>query len=481
MTEDGSPPLLELTFSRAAWVVSAVLTLASAAGTAGCIVAVVVQPDPMPVVFGGLLTVATLLFAWLTAWCFLRRVRLFAWGFTTRGLLSESSLRFEEIQSVTLSPMSQIGVDPIARALFRGSAAKVSLYAFPAARALEVGSYALSRVIPRLADETEVRMRGGEDVRFGNAKLTAHGVTAQNKTIAWHEIERANFSPEGLRIFPKGRPEGTIVLAQNTTNLHVLVEIAARMLARGDSHIPGPSGPAAGGERVRGFPELDPELGVLVCGKGRPGVSRMVVAVLAVVPALAAVLGMPVPLRVALLIGAAVMALIWWAMGRSGFAVYERGIRGVKKRVVFAEADHLTYHVVDQYQNGVYSGRQVSLHLESANGKIGYAGLGAKNEGICTAVLDRVVPGLVERKWRELQAGGEVKAGKLVLTRGSVRWKKEEIPFSDVTSFEARQGFLHVWKRGKEMSWAMVSFGERDARLLTPLMERMLAERAKVA
>lgn len=488
MTEDGSPPLVELTVGNAARIFSALLTLGAGVGAAACVVAVVTHPDPAPAIFGALLAGATLLFAWLTAWCVLRRLRLFHWGFTTRGVLSESSVRFEEIESVALPAVSQIGADPIARATFRSANTKISLAGFTAVKALEVASYAVNRVIPRIADATEQRMRGNEEVRFGAAKLSSAGVTAQGKTIEWSQIERANFSPEGLRIFPKGRPEETIVLPQSTPNLHVLVEIAARMISRGDQaastsmHGSSPmSAPGGATERLRGFAELDPELGALVCGKARPGISRVVVAILAIAPALAAVLPVPVELRIGLLVGAAVMAIVWWGLGRSGFAVYERGIRGVKKSVVFAEADHLTYHVVDQYQNGVYSGRQVSIHLESPNGKLGFSGMGAKNEGICTAVLDRVLPGLVERKWRELQTGGDVKIDKLVLKRDSLSWKKEEIPFSQVTGFEPRQGFLHIWKRDREMSWAIVNLGGKDARVLTSLIERMVAERSRVA
>lgn len=483
MTADGSPPIVELTLGAAGWVVSAMLTLGSGAGAAACIVAVVVHPDPAPAVFGALLVAATLLFGWLTAWCFLRRLRLFTWGFQSRTVFSESLVRFEEIERIALPSVSQIGVDPVGRATFHGPA-KVSLGGFPIAKSLEVGSYALARVVPRLADSIEQRLRSGESVPLGRVTLSSNGIRAAGNTVSWHEIERANFSPEGLRVFPKGRPEATLVIAQGTPNLHVVVELAARHLANPAQAIPGPSMTSShasapgGGERVKGFPDLDPELGALVCGRGRAGASRVVVGVLALVPAAVAVVPFDFGVRVGLLIGAGVMALIWFGMGYGGFAVYERGARGVKKRVVFAEIDHLTYHVVDQYQNGVYSGRQVGLNLESPNGKIGFNGMGAKNEGICTAVLDRLLPGLVERKWRDLESGHELRVDKLVLKRGTVSWKKEEIPIAQLQSFEPRQGFLHVWKREKEMSWAMVNLGVRDARLLVPLLERLIAGRS---
>jgi len=73
--------------------------------------------------------------------------------------------------------------------------------------------------------------------------------------------------------------------------------------------------------------------------------------------------------------------------------------------------------------------------------------------------------------------GREIKVDKLVLRRASIGWKKEEIPVSQLQSFEPRQGFLHIWKHDKEMSWAMVNLGVKDAHLLTPLLERIIAKR----
>lgn len=484
MTVDGSPPIVEMKLDKGGWVVSAILTLGAGAGMAACIAALVVHPDPAPAIFGALLAGATVLFGWLTAWCWLRRLRLFTWGFQSRTVFSESQVRFDEIEKVVLPSVSQIGVDPVGRATFHGPV-KISLGGFPIAKSLEVGNYALARVVPRIADAIEMRMRGGESVMLGRAMLTESGIGALGGTVAWSEIERANFSPEGLRVFPKGRPEATLVIPQGTPNIHVVVEIAARRIAKPAQNIPGPSmtsqpgmAMSGGGERVKGFPDLDPELGTLVCGHGRAGVGRIVVAVLAVAPALAALAPVAVEVRIGLLVGAAVMGLVWFGMGYAGFAVYERGARGVKKRVVFAEIDHLTYHVVDQYQNGAYSGRQVGIHLESPNGKLGLNGMGAKNEGICTAVLDRVVPGLIERTWRDLESGRELRVDKLVLKRNAVSWKKEEIPISQLQSFEPRAGFLHIWKRDKEMSWAVVNLGVKDARLVAPLLERLIAGRS---
>lgn len=483
---DGAPAIVELKFSAAAWIFAGVTTLGCGAGAAACIIGFVAGGDPPLAVFGAILLVATLFFAWLTGWCVMRRVRLYEWGLVSRGLFAESQLRFEEIETVALPAVSQIGVEPIGRAVFRGGQTKVGLGGFPIQPSTEVGNFVIARVVTRLADQLESRMRGGEEIKLGAARVSSNGVTAQGRTIAWHEIERANFSPEGLRVFPKGRPEGTIVLPQGTPNLHVIVELAARMIERADrgagTSMQGGAAPNAipggGGERVSGFDEHDPELGVLVCGRGRAGVSKIVLALLTLGCGAGAAFPMPMEPRIGLVIAAIVFALIALGLSTMGFAVYERGVRGVKKRVAFADVEHVTYHVVDQYQNGVYSGRNVSLTLESPGAKISFNGMGAKNEGICTAVLDRAMEPVLERKWRDLQAGGEVKVDKLVVKSGSLSLRKEEIPLSMVTGVEPRQGFLHIWKSGKETSWAVINLGVRDARLLLPLLERMLAAKS---
>ena len=481
-----SPALLELKMSKGLTVILGIFVLGSLGLAAASVLSFLAAPDVGSVVFGVASALLAGGFAVLAAITLRRRLTLYEWGVSVTGLLGEVQVPWAEIVEVRAPAALGAGANLMAGTSFRTARGKrFGLFGYGTSGP-KAGEAIVNRVVPRLAEEITGRLKAGGSQAFGKLRADWNGVEHKGSRVGWGEIERANFSPEGFRIFPKDRPEATIILPLATPNLHVFFAVWKRRLAEGGTEAgaasaapPGTGAPSL--EHVHGFADADPELGKIVCGKGRRGWLEGLWLGLGGL----SLVGMAVPFfwppgLIIFGIAAAICALAWWAARSATFAVYEKGLKKARKSLRWEETADLTYAVTDQYHNGAYVGRMIGLTLAGKSGagktsSIRVGGRGAKMEGLCTSVLDRVLPVLLVRRAQEIEAGGDLKVDKLALRARTLAWKQEEVGYGDLHSWEVRKGFLHIWKKGQEKSWAIVPINGKNARLVLPLLEHLFA------
>lgn len=413
------------------------------------------------------------LLAWWSLAAFRARLELYDWGFLRASAFGVQRLPFDQVETVRLPRAATYGLEPLARSTWRGGGARVALRApLPMKPCLSAARFALDRVVPRLAAAADARLRRGESLRFGSATATREGLEGRGGRLSWREIERMDFSPRGLRIFPAGHPEATRRLAPGTPNLHVLVALCRLRLEELGAAAPPPPGSVS----VGGFPDFDPMLGAVLCGRSRGRAVRSMLVLGAIGLALGA-LAFQAGVIVGLLVEAALIGVCAWIGLRGGAAVYEKGMRAAGRSLRWDEVEHCTYAVVDQYVNGAYTGRNVTLSLEGGRTRLRFNGGGEEAEGIADAAVNRVLPPMAERAWKLLEAGGSYSSGKLLLKRNAVAWKGEEVPLAQLRTAQAQKGILHVWREGKELSWVMLPLNGKDARVAMLLVDRLLRSR----
>ncbi len=425
--------------------------------------------------------------------CARTRLWVYERGMMKQGLLGRTRLAYGDVVTIRFPGSWPAGLaDPLSRATVIGrDNRKIKVGMMADNRSLDAMNLVIERVIPRLGEEALERLQKPDDgkIEFGKATATMAGITFKGKTISWTEIERLNYSPEGVRIFPYNRPESTMVLPLKTPNVPLLTWLWQKRAATPTeateavtAEVVGPDGIAVAPiERVHGFPDLDPELGPLVCGKPRrPGVAAFMVAITAV-GVLAAVIFQLQPK----LPGAEILRYVSWGIIGAGllgyliarylgFAVYERGIRTASRMMRWEDCEHVTYNVTDMYHHGAFIGRQVSLALKGTVPTVTIMGSGAKNEGFCTAVLDRVLPVVVAKRYQELAQGGSLSVGKVTLTRDSISYKTDKLPLDQVWSYQLQAGRFYVWRHGQDKPFIDLNAGKKDVHVLMHLLKALL-------
>jgi hypothetical protein len=232
---------------------------------------------------------------------------------------------------------------------------------------------------------------------------------------------------------------------------------------------------------VAGYPDSDPHLGAVVCG--RPKQTELTTGLL-VVAALCGV-GIVVMLLIpGAWVGAVVLGVIAVLCGigaaaayDAGVAVYQDGIRAPEGPLRWDDCRHITYALTDVYVNGGFTGRRVELTLSGTNAWVGVNGKGAETEALCQVVIDQVVPRLVIRRWQELQEGGALTVGNVTLTRDAVEqesfWgKRRSLPLAAIRDFrDGEGGVMAIWGPDQHEPFASVKASECDFYVFTFLLD----------
>jgi hypothetical protein len=235
---------------------------------------------------------------------------------------------------------------------------------------------------------------------------------------------------------------------------------------------------------VAGYPDSDPHLGAVVCGRPKQAELTRGLLVVAALCGVGAVVTLLIPDAwvgaIILSVVGAVCAIGAAAAYDAGLAVYQEGIRTPEGSLRWDDCRHITYVLTDVYVNGGFTGRRVELTLSGTSSCVGVNGKGAETEGLCQVVLDQVVPRLVIRRWQELQAGGRLTVGNVTLTRDAVEresfWgKRHSLPLAAVRDFRAGEGgAMAIWGPDQYEPFASVKANECDFYVFTFLLNLLL-------
>ncbi len=231
------------------------------------------------------------------------------------------------------------------------------------------------------------------------------------------------------------------------------------------------------------FPDSDVELGALICQIPRqPLLVYASLALAAGILVLSVVLFVrAVPGEVQLVggawlcffVGSALGAVAWFDFRRIGLAVYERGVRTPSARLRWQDCEHVLYTERAAQRPAEAPGRKRSLRLEGAGRVVRLRGGGARTERLCTAILSRVVPDLVGRRMRELEAGQPFAVGRLTLTRAGLLSRQIFVPLAEIVRIDVEHGIVRVWRRGQTEPTFRLRARRRDVPILLGLLDRL--------
>jgi hypothetical protein len=303
---------------------------------------------------------------------------------------------------------------------------------------------------------------------------------------------RITFGRESLRIFPRNRPRDTIILDLGTPNLPLLIWLWQHLPAVPAVAEPTPKTSASqprrvAEERVPGFPDEDPELGRLLCGVPRP--TALVYSCLALA-GVVLVFGVILYLHtgpgclggawLCFFLGLGIAAVAWLDFGRVGCGIYEHGLRGTHGRLRWNECEHVTYAGKDVHFHGhhppfrIFLFRSFTLKVEGARTTVRICGSGARTEGYCTTVLDRVLPILVARRLEQLRGGEPFRVSRVILTRDGIVSRRARVRFAEIQAIDVQQDVLYVWAHGRREPIVKLNANRRDVPVLLALVQRLM-------
>ncbi len=417
---------------------------------------------------------------------FRRRVRATSDALVVRGLFGERQLRYRDVERVQFDVAAQqTGLDFNRSMSFRGDKTSVSMRWLKPGPATAIGRHVADIVVPRLIESVSRDLIAGKTLKVGKAELSRTGLKLKIKEIGWHEIDRIDRSPVGLRVFPVDRPGDVITIAITAAQAPLLFGLVDAMTERTRAGVRRPVD-------VEGFAARDAKLGQLVCGRPRRRQREKVASGVALVSAsaTAAVVGLAlfngdVDLAGAIGIGggvvAAVSGLVWISARKYGVAVYDNGITDGRQSIVFADATGFRRTLVDQYVNGAYSGRITSVVVTSAKAKISFGGNDDEAEAMSDVVMKRLVPVLVVKMLKRIEDTGVADLGGVTFTRDSIRVKKKSVRLADIVHIEAQAGFLHLWTDVKNKSALSFSLADNNGWVAAELVSALLGPPAAPA
>jgi hypothetical protein len=455
-------------------------------------------PEPISLFFAAI-SLGIFLLAYLVISDRWANLRVYERGLVAhQGLLSEITLPFDEIQEIRTPRFWPVGmVDPLCRSKLVGHGRKIKATGLPPYPVRNAMNMVLQHVLPRLGKELLDIIDAGGEVKFGSLHFGTDGLSYGKVHIALADVERGDFSPEGFRIYPRGRPTDVIVLPLKTPNLHVLIWLcnsinertranamqpATATAASSDAHKPTVATEPAS---VLGFAQHDAMLGAIICGKPRrPGVVRFFSQLSAVgffggLTCLT-MRGLPWSAPCAAVGGViGTFSLLFSVLVRKeGLAIYEHGLQTTWHGLRYDEIEHMSYQVTDQYVNGAYSGRHLVLTLEAPRATIKLSGTGARDEGYHSAIVERLVPLLAERRYQEVKRGLPLTVSNTTLTHDGITVRRLAVPLAEVSGSNAHQGYYFLWRRGQDKPFLSLPAGKSDARIFWAVVHRLLAERA---
>ena len=418
-----------------------------------------------------------------------RRVRLQGERLVQDGLLGTTELRLKDITHIKAagSGMSTTTARPLApeRLAYRAESGSISFAELEPRAASAVSQAVLQAIAPRLVDEFMARLAAGGTVAFGyRVHATADGLidTGSGLTLRWSEIERADVTPAGVRVFALDRPDLTLTSptwSDNAVLLEPLVKRQQLLLTAPPQ--------ARGDVEVVGWPVTDVRGGRVVCGIERASPLPWAIFGVTLFTALGAALiagaeGLAAIAAVVAFFGSITAVANVIMQRRRAFAVFERGVADSGGFVAFSEVAHLKRAIVDQYANGGYVGRSVTLVLTDHRGRsVRLSGSGDRVEAVAAAALRRALPPLVERARRTIAKGGSVRSGTFVVDEHGVHKKKVAVTWDEIDSAIVEGGFLHVWRKGVERSVLTLAVDQADALVVLELIGERLDRRKQPA
>ena len=414
-----------------------------------------------------------------------RRVRLQGDRLVQDTLLGTTEVRLKDIHTIKAAGgrLSTTTPHPLSadRLAFVGDVGAISFSDLEPEAATAVANAVLQAVGPRLLDEFTELLARGRSVPFGPHLLATRDGLVDGRgsgagTLRWSEIERVDTTPAGVRIFAVDRPDQTITIPTWTENAVLLDALVRRQQsepprARGVVEVPGWER-----EHVVGGP--------LVCGVEKSSPLPWAIFGLALLGALGTALfleadAVAAVAAVVTFFGSLTAATAVVMQRKRAFAVYERGVADSGGFVAFDDVVQLKRAIVDQYANGGYVGRSVTLVLTGSSGqRVRLSGSGDRIEGVAAAALRRALPLLVDRARALIKDGGSLKAGSFVVDAAGLRKKKLRVPWAEIESAVVESGCLHIWRRGVDRSVLALPLDQPDALVVIELIgERMDAHR----
>lgn len=406
------------------------------------------------------------------------------------GLLGTIEVRLKDVHTIKAAGgrLSTTSPHPLSpdRLGFVSEAGSISFADLEPLGAVAVSRAVLGIVGPRLVDEFVGRIAAGQTVSFGpRLRATAEGLidTAGSSwrpddpkvarpILRWGEIERVDTTPAGVRVFALDRPDLTLTVPTWTENAVLLEALVKRQQteppqARGDVDVAGWECEHAVG-------------GAIVCGVERASPLPWVIFGLALFAGLGAALlldatAIAAVAAVVTFFGSVTAGTTVVMQRRRAFAVYERGVADSGGFVAFTDVAHVKRAIVDQYANGGYVGRSVTLVLTDKHGRrVRLSGSGDRIEGIAAAALRRALPPLVARARRTVARGGSVKAGGLVVDEQGLKKKKVRVPWEEIETAVVEGGCLHIWAKGVDQSVFALPLDQPDALVVMELIGERL-------
>ena len=458
-----APPLAEIQTAQGWRVLGAGITAALLA------VAVVAAPDSL--VLGAVLGTLGAITGTSTLMIWHRRLRVRKDAIVETSLFGERQLRLADVDTIKWGSAGLRG--PFQGLSLSGAGTTIRLRFLTTQDATSLGGFLLSHVattlVPRLAHD----LLAGKQLRVRGLRIDKEGLHTKKQHVGWHEIERVTRMPNGVMVFPRDRPDAVMLLPASMPNLPLLDALANQMV----EHTTGPSLPRR--VEVAGYAPTAGELGALVCG--RPVQTRSRNAFLAFSGVMALTVGGALVTDAAFSSLVAILGGLFLLMGLAGalllpvsFAVYEGGIIKGSRRMRWQDVASVTRQMVDQYVNGAYTGRLVTLVIVAKNGKkVRLHGTGGEMEAFSDAICKRLLPVLCEREGAAIAAGASLSIGKVQLKRDGVQTKKRFVRFSEVTAFDVIQGTLHLWVADAKKSVVQIGLAEKNALVALELISRV--------
>ncbi len=419
-----------------------------------------------------------------------RRVRLQGDRLVQEGLLGTVELRLQDIRTIKAAGgrLSATTPHPLSadRLTFSSDAASVSFVDLELRGATAVSQVVLQAVVPRLVDEFALMLAIGRSVPFGPHLLATHeglidARATTPRTLGWNEIDRVDTTPAGVRIFAVDRPDRTLTVPVWTDNAVLLDALVRRQQSEAPQ--------ARGDVDVLGWEQRHEVGGALVCGVEKSSSLPWAMFGLALFVGLGAALllqaeAVAAVAAVVTFFGSITAGTTVVIQRRRAFAVYEHGIADSGGFVAFDDVVHLRRAIVDQYANGGYIGRSVTLVLTDNKGRrVRLNGSGDRIEGVAAAALRRALPPLVDKARSTLASGRAVKAGAFVVDAEGVRKKRQRLRWEDIDCAVVEGGCLHLWRKGGDRSVLALPLDQPDALIVMELIgERLdgLRERAQI-
>ncbi len=299
----------------------------------------------------------------------------------------------------------------------------------------------------------------GDGWSLDTANLTL-GHSSMGQAVSLSEITAIDIFGNQLCIWRRGQDEAFARFPLSSRNAHVLDTLLSKRLAeRGQQ----PASDTTGLGRI--LFERKPQAGMiaalwffaLLVGMGG-------VVMFAVVPDVGIIAG-PIMIGVGALL---VLAAI--ATQKANFRCHERGVfqSGMmsEKQLLYADVGSFSYGATRHYYNGVYTGTQLIMQFQPADGSggrpISYNTTVRTDDADLDALRDHISQVIAARMADDLSKWGQVAwTPNLTFRTEGIEFRPagwfgrkepELLPWEQLAGFDIEQGVFHLWRAGQDKS-----------------------------